>query len=70
MNAYVHAVKILPSIRRTGMSNQPEKKGIQASWLILVFAVFTLIIVSWIIGYEGPGIGIAGVLIALWDARG
>lgn len=51
------------------MSSRLETPNKQISWIGLVVVVVTLVATSWLMGWEKTGIGLAAVLIALWEAR-
>lgn len=51
------------------MNGRLKETKRQLQWRGLVLAVVFLITVSWILGWGKTGIGVAAVLVALWDAR-
>lgn len=51
------------------MSNRLDTPSRQFSWIGLVVVVVSLVATSWFMGWEKTGIGLAAVLIALWEAR-
>jgi hypothetical protein len=51
------------------MSNRPKETRRRLPWIGLVVVVFSVITVSWVQGWGKAGIGIAAILVALWDAQ-